>query len=245
MKKLGFYDSGIGGLTVLREFRKLNNCVEVIYLGDRYNFPYGNKSKDTLRSIARKGIKFLVERDVDAVIIACNTLSTTVIEELRSEYKVPIIPITRWMEDFNENGDIKFIGTNSTVNSGYYQKTLNAEGIPAPNLAEYIESGIWGGVELEGYISRLLPEGNYTLVLACTHYSVIKNEIQKIRPSAKVVDISGRFANYILKFLKLPRRQCKNPSTVRIFFTSKSENHEDMVKRLGFDEKTIEYIPPL
>lgn len=240
--KVGFYDSGIGGLITLREVFKIKGCFDVVYLGDLANFPYGNKSRDELMVIGKKGINFLINWGVDVVVIACNTLSTVVGNDLKTLANVPIILITEGLNGINVKGKNPIvIGTEATIKSGYYQNILNARGIPTPKLAEFVEMGIWKGESVEDYIDSILPVNKYTLVLACTHYTVLIETIKNLRPDVEIIDISRDFADFFSKKLEVPIG-----GRVEIFFTSKREGYEEIIKRLNFPcELVINYISPL
>ncbi len=240
--KVGFYDSGIGGLMVLREVFRIKGCFDVVYLGDLANFPYGNKSKEELLVIGRKGINFLISKGVDMIVVACNTLSTVVGNDLKAISNIPTFLITEWVENLNIKGNnLIVIGTKATIKSGYYQKILNARGIPTPELAEFVESGIWEGGSVENYINSVLPRDEYILLLACTHYTVLKETIKMLRPNVEIIDISQVFADFFSKKLKNT-----GSGNVEIFFTLNRKGYDEIIKRLNFPcEFVINYISPL
>ncbi|MEO0139017.1 MAG: hypothetical protein ABIL16_04750 [candidate division WOR-3 bacterium] len=240
--KIGFYDSGVGGLMVLREVFRIKGCFDVVYLGDLANFPYGNKSKEELLVIGRKGIKFLISKGADMIVVACNTLSTVVGNDLKAISNVPTFLITEWIGELNIYRDnLIVIGTEATIKSGYYQQILNARGISTPKLAEFVEGGIWEGEIVENYINSLLPRDEYTLLLACTHYTALKETIKRIRPNVEIIDISQIFADFFSKKLKN-----SGGGKVEIFFTLNREGYDGIIKRLNFPcEVVINYINPL
>lgn len=240
--KVGFYDSGIGGLMVLGEIVKIKGCIDVVYFGDLSNFPYGNKTKKELFIIGRKGINFLINKGVDIVVVACNTLSTVVGRDIKTISDVSIFLITEWVKELKIKRDnLIVIGTEATIKSGYYQKILNARGIPTPKLAEFVESGMWEGKEVENYLNSILPRDKYTLLLACTHYTVLKEAIKKLRPDVEIIDISQVFADLFSKKIKN-----SGGGKVEMFFTLKREGYEGIIKRLNFPCKVvINYINPL
>ncbi len=193
--------------------------------------------------IARKCINFLKDKESDAVIIACNTISTTVFKHLEKFYDFPIIPITDWIKSYRINGNVKLLGTPNTVNSSFYQRYMKCEGIPDPNLANFVEKGIWDG-EVEEYLEGILPTGEYALVLACTHYSVLNGVIGKLRPEVRIIDISDMFVEHLKSVIDFSKINRGNSST--IYFTSKDDNLMKMVDKLGLSGMVdVEFIDPL
>ncbi len=228
--KFGFYDSGIGGLMVLREIVKRMGCINVLYLADNANFPYGDKNKDELFEIGKRGISFLFEMGADIVVVACNTLSTTVGESLRKEFEKPLILITDFLEGYKFPQNSFLIGTKGTIESGFYQKNLNVLAISTPKLAQLVEMGIWEGEDIEGYLDGILPENFDNIILACTHYTVLKGAIRKIRPKLRIFDLSEIFAEYFVKRFE----GIKVGGEIRIFVTGNKDGYPRLVSSLKF-----------
>lgn len=209
---IGVFDSGIGGLTVANAISKLLPHEQIIYFGDTAHLPYGDKSKDLIRSYAQKITDFLLhEKHCKAIVIACNTASAAAYEWLRDQYKgsVPVINVIDPMiEAVLADEQIKKVGiiaTKTTIASGVYQEKftrrkpeLHFAALATPLLASMIEEGFYNnkisGAILEKYLSHKDLNDIDALVLACTHYPLIKNEISafyqhqvKIFDSAEVV----------------------------------------------------------
>lgn len=208
---IGVFDSGIGGLTVARAISRVLPNEQLIYYGDTAHMPYGEKSKDLIRQYAWQITDFLLHQGCKAVVIACNTASAAAYEVLRDEFKgvVPVINVIDPMIEAviaEENiQNVGVIATKTTVNSGVYQEkfTRRKPGLKysvyaTPLLASMIEEGFYNNnishAVLERYLSSPELKDIDALVLACTHYPLIKKEISayykdriKIFDSAEVV----------------------------------------------------------
>ena len=209
---IGIFDSGIGGLTVANAVSKLLPKEQIIYFGDTAHVPYGDKSKELIRSYATTITNFLLdEKKCKAVVIACNTASAAAYEVLRDTYKgiAPVITVIDPMiEAVIADDTIKRVGviaTKTTNASGVYREkfsrrkpTLEYTELATPLLASMIEEKFYNNdishAVIESYLSDEALEGIDALVLACTHYPLIKKEISnfykqqvKIFDSAEVV----------------------------------------------------------
>ena len=209
---VGVFDSGIGGLTVANAISKLLPNEQIIYFGDTAHMPYGDKSKELIRLYASRITDFLLyEKQCKAIVIACNTASAAAYELLRDKHKgsVPVINVIDPMiEAVIADDSIKKVGiiaTKTTIGSGVYQEkltrrkpTLNFSAVATPLLASMIEEGYYNDnisrAVLENYLSNEELKDIDALVLACTHYPLIKSEIAafynhqvKIFDSAEVV----------------------------------------------------------
>lgn len=211
-KAIGIFDSGIGGLTVANAVSKLLPNEQLIYFGDTAHMPYGDKSRELVQSYAVKITDFLLhEKGCKAIVIACNTASAAAYEVLRDKFKgvIPVINVIDPMiEAVIADDSIKHVGiiaTKTTVASGVYQEKftrrkpqLKYSAMATPLLASMIEEGYYNNnisnAVLENYLSNEMLNGIDGLVLACTHYPLIKQEIDafykgqvKIFDSAQVV----------------------------------------------------------
>jgi glutamate racemase len=209
---IGIFDSGIGGLTVANAVSKLLPNEQIIYFGDTAHVPYGDKSKELIRSYATTITGFLLnQKKCKAVVIACNTASAAAYELLRDTHKgiVPVINVIDPMiEAVIADSTIKKVGviaTKTTIASGVYREkfsrrkpSLEYTELATPLLASMIEEGYYNDnishAVLESYLSNDVLNGIDALVLACTHYPLIKKEISayynqsvKIFDSAEVV----------------------------------------------------------
>jgi len=211
---IGIFDSGIGGLTVANAVSRHLPNERIIYFGDTAHLPYGDKSQELIRSYAVRITDFLLtEKKCKAIVIACNTASAAAYEILRDKFKgaVPVINVIDPMVEAVIADDtiskVGIIATKTTIASGVYQEKLNRRkpslqfsALATPLLASMIEEGFYNNsiskAILESYLSNQTLKDIDALVLACTHYPLIKNEIAayyhnriKIFDSAEVVAI--------------------------------------------------------
>lgn len=214
---IGVFDSGVGGLTVVREiFDKLPDY-QIIYFGDTARTPYGTKSKETIIKYAREDAKFLLERGAKIIVIACNTASAVAAEILRKESGVPvfevIVPALRAALSATKKGKIGVIGTRATVTSGVYEimmkknnPDIEVVSQPCPLLVPLVEEAWLNQPETKRIVKKYLqPLKNKqidTLILGCTHYPVLKNMIKsRIGRGVKLVDSAEEVVHELKKFL--------------------------------------------
>lgn len=219
---IGFFDSGVGGISVLKEAVKIMPEENYIYYGDSINAPYGTKDTETIKELTFKGIEFLYNKKVKAIVVACNTATSAAIKDLRGKYKdVPIIgiePAVKPAVKFNRGGHIIIMATPATLSQSKYFnliKEYKAEdkvlSLPCEGLAELIEDGNISGDVIKSYLILKLKgidvDSVETIVLGCTHYPFIKEEINKIfGPEVPIIDgscgtvhrLSSKLAEYNL-----------------------------------------------
>ena len=200
-RPLGVFDSGLGGLTVVRALRRRLPNEPIVYLGDTARVPYGNRSPDTVLRYARACAKKLTERDIKALVVACNTVSAVALDMLRAELDLPVIGVVepgaraaiRLAEELARNGDaramrIGVLGTASTIASGAYTRAVGrlstrfeVIGRAAPLLVPLVEEGWIDGavprLAVERYIAPLVEQEVGVVVLGCTHYPVLRTLI--------------------------------------------------------------------
>lgn len=192
---IGVFDSGVGGLTVAKEIMKQLPGESIVYFGDTARVPYGSKSKATVTGYTRQIIRFLLSKNVKAIVIACNTASAFALETVQKETQVPIIgvvkPGSRMAASTTKNGNIGIIATEGTIRSEIYKECLHDLN---PNLSVYakacplfvplVEEGwVNDPVTFEiakRYISELQTYEIDTLVLGCTHYPLLRDIIKKV-----------------------------------------------------------------
>jgi glutamate racemase len=192
---IGVFDSGIGGLTVVKALRSLLPAERIVYLGDTARVPYGSKSPGTVERYSVEIAGMLMEREAKAIVVACNTASSIALPKLEETYPVSVIGVIRPGAEAavaaTKNGHIGVIGTRATIRSGAYEKTLRAldESLkvtsrPCPLLVPLIEEG-WLDDPLTDrivarYLEPLVAAGVDTLVLGCTHYPLLAPAIQRV-----------------------------------------------------------------
>ena len=192
---IGVFDSGVGGLTVVREIMRQIPQERIVYFGDTARVPYGTKSKDTVIRYSRQIVRFLKTRNVKAIVIACNTASAYALETLQKELDLPIIgvvkPGARVAAQETTGGNIGVIGTEGTVGSHIYRdyiKSLRPEvqvfEKACPLFVSLAEEGWWKDPITEAVAWRYLQEMKDrrvdTLILGCTHYPLLRSTVRKV-----------------------------------------------------------------
>lgn len=191
---IGIFDSGVGGLTVVKSLLEQLPAESFIYFGDTANVPYGSKSKEQLFNYAHKIISFLMKQGVKAIIVACGTHSSVTLPEVRRQYSLPLLGVvkagSRSAVKSSKNGKIGIAATQATVNSLAYTREIKKMypdfevcEIACPRFVPLVESGRLNGEEVRKavreYIGPLLERGIDTLVLGCTHYPFLVPAIKE------------------------------------------------------------------
>ncbi len=223
---IGVFDSGLGGLTVVRELRRQLPHEQIIYFGDIARLPYGIKSEKQIREFSSENTEFLLKRKVKAVVVACNSSSSAAYDYLKKNYAVPIIDVIQPAAEkavaVTRNLKIGVIATQATVASGAYRRAIQSQNKKikvfsnaCPLLVPFVEEGILDGSLIEMVISRylspILKQKIDTLILGCTHYPLLKKVIQKVAgPQVKLID-SAPAAVGKLKDLLIQTDGFRNP----------------------------------
>jgi glutamate racemase len=193
---IGIFDSGVGGLTVLRAVRERLPRESVIYLGDTARVPYGTKSRATIERYAVEDAGFLMRKGVKMLVVACNTISAMARERLRAEFNVPLLsvlgPGARMAARVTRNGRVGVIATEATVESGAYRRAIQEScgdreveifSYACPLFVPLVEEGETESqvarIVAEQYLAPLRAERIDTLVLGCTHYPLLKRVINE------------------------------------------------------------------
>jgi glutamate racemase len=246
---LGFFDSGVGGLTVVRAVQNLLPGEDVIYLGDTARLPYGSKSPETIRQFAAEDVDFLLGKGVKAIVVACNTATAHALPEFWKNCPVPIMGVIEpGVEAALANADadrIGIIATRGTIGSHAYQHALATKkrglmihGVATPLLVPLIEED-WISEEvtkeiLRKYLEPLMAKGIDTLMLACTHYPLLIPLLTEILPEdVRLVDSATTCAEHLKRMLE--EKDLLNGKSdggkLEIYLTDLSEQFEELAKR--------------
>jgi glutamate racemase len=208
-RPIGVFDSGVGGLTVLSEIRRRLPAEATVYLGDNARTPYGPRPADAVRRYTLECIRWLLDQDVKALVLACNTATSHALPDVRAASPVPVLGVVRpgavTAAAATRSGHVGVIATVGTVDSGAYPEAIN-EANPAltvrqqacPELVPLVEAGIVDGPEAEravgGYLDALLASDPRidTLLLGCTHYPLLRPLIER-RVGAAVAVVDSAF----------------------------------------------------
>lgn len=195
-RPIGIFDSGVGGLTVLKEIVKILPNEDIIYFGDTARVPYGTKSADTIKKFAFQDVNFLLSKNVKIIVVACNTVSSNAMEDLKLKYKnIPFVdvlmPNAIYASQITNNFNIGVIGTPATILSSAYKKSLKRLNPKikvfskmTPLLVPLAEEGFTKGQIVDNilkhYLKSLIRKNIDTLILGCTHYPLFEKSISKI-----------------------------------------------------------------
>lgn len=259
-KKIGIFDSGVGGLSVLTIIRNKYPNSEYIYFADNKNLPYGNKQPRQILEFSRKIVNFLILQGVEIIVMGCNTSSAISLNALHREFSVPIIdiitPIAEQTAQLFQN--IAVIATQATVTSNIYASkfkainhSLKITQVPCPKLTSLIESENpdFGKTQqiLEEYLKPITENPNVeALIYGCTHYPHLHEMIRSLVPSSvQILDPANFIAQHLKRFLEEREftksttsesrslQQISNP--VKYFVSGDERQFFESAKRLGID----------
>lgn len=219
MNKIGVFDSGLGGLTVLKHLLLDHPNEDFIYLGDNARVPYGNKSEATILKYTEQAVEFLIANDVNVIVIACNTSSAIALESLKSKYSNinfigMIKPAAKAATLLSNSRSIGVIGTQATIRSNSYIKEILSYGEfnvltkATPLFVPFVEAGMISHKAVDLIIEEYLQElkGKVdTLILACTHYPFLIEGINKYLGSEVQIIDTGYYASKELESEKEKR----------------------------------------
>ena len=216
---IGFLDSGIGGLTVLREAISLMPNENYLYYADSANTPYGTKTKEEVKNLVFRAVEFLISRRIKALVIACNTATSAAVEDLRKKYDFPIIgmePAVKPAVEKNKNGDkrVLVLSTPLTLREVKFQDLVArvdkghiVDMVAAPKLVELAESFMFDGPEAEAYFREILPWDRIdcygTIVLGCTHFPFFRDVLSRMLPEGiDIIDGNRGTVKHLHEVLK-------------------------------------------
>jgi glutamate racemase len=231
--KAGVFDSGIGGLTVVKSLLENNLFEQIIYFGDTARVPYGVKDKNTIVRYSLEALEFFKNFDIDILIIACNSVSAYALDELRANTNIPIVGViesgVKALENkiSSKDANILVIGTNATINSKKYEKALikssysNINSIATGLFVPIVEEGIFDGEVLNATLDHYFKDlvSIDAVILGCTHFPLIEKNISKYLDGA----ITIHSGDAIVDYLKI-KYNCisKFNKTKTIFFASEN-----------------------
>lgn len=210
-KKIGVYDSGVGGLTVYEKLKKLMPNENYIYYGDLKNQPYGEKTKDQLIQYAEDIFKFFIEKDVKCIVMACNTTSAIAYEALKDKYDIKVYPIVQSCANVLSLLEIERLGvfaTPVTINSHIYKneiykynKEMQVFEFACPEWVKIVESNMINASStidcVKKYLDTMKQNNPDKIVLGCTHYPYLRRVLVNIWGDDVFIDPSIIFSNYI------------------------------------------------
>lgn len=223
-RPIGVFDSGLGGLTAVREIKKIMPYEDIIYFGDTGRVPYGTRSKDTILKYTKQDIDFLKSHNIKAIVVACGTVSSVALDEVAGDYDIPIIGVVQPAVNTAITGKkhqrIGIIGTTSTIKSGAYsrrieeiskQKSLDIKTFEkdCPLFVPLVENGRFSADDavtklvVEEYLQEIKSQNIDTLILGCTHYPLLSEIISNfLGENVRLIDPGKATAEYVAKTFK-------------------------------------------
>lgn len=257
---IGIFDSGVGGLTVLKEVCRALPYEDIIYLGDSAHLPYGTKSKETIIKLSIANILFLLKKKVKIIIVACNSTSAVALPRIRKAFTVPIVGVVEagvaaTLQKAHKR--VGIIGTPATINSLAYQKLLKKKSPSlriiaksCPLFVPLVEEG-WTDSSVAEDVARVYL-GSFrgkidSLILACTHYPLLKRVIAKVLgKKVTLIDSAEEVAKkaaFVIKQNNLGRKRAKGKMS--FFLSDNSPNFSSLVKRIlkkEFQAKVVDHV---
>lgn len=246
--KIGLMDSGMGGLSVLKELLKQNAELEIVYYGDLKNSPYGEKDASEVLELVRSVCNFLQKENVSAILLACNTATSAAAQTLRKEFSIPIFGMEPAIKPAilqNPGKKVALLATPVTQREDKLQKLkleLKAEElilpISCPGLAGLVDCGKFEEAEkyLQPILKNLQDENVENLVLGCTHYIFLKQIILNNFPNVKIYDGNSGTIKHLLNSLEVPRvilnGSQNNRSIYKLVLNSEKEFHFRLASKL-------------
>jgi len=263
-RPIGVFDSGVGGLTVVKALRDKVPNETIVYLGDTARVPYGPKSSETVQRYALELAHMLMQKNAKALVVACNTVSSVALPLLTRKFSVPVIgviePGARAALQATRNQHVGVIGTRATIRSGAYEKALRAtdNGVrvssrACPLLVPLIEEGLLDDDVTDRvivrYLEPLLADGIDTLVLGCTHYPLLSTAIGRaLGGDITLVDSAANCATAVQEVLN--RESLLAPATqtgkLHVALTDSADNFLNVARealQLNFGEIELQPLP--
>ena len=254
---IGLFDSGLGGLTVLSELKRLMPNENYIYFGDTARVPYGSKSKETIIEYSRQIIKFLISKNVKLIIIACGTASSLAFDTVKKEFNIPIINVISPTAKSIKSNNIGVIATNATIKSDAWKKEIQkchpdskVTSKACPLFVPIVEEGLVNtkiaddAVDL--YLNNFKKNGIDSLVLGCTHYPILIDKINSyFNKRINLININKACAKEVYTYLKKKKslKECLGKNHTIAYTTDSVTNFKRNAKTFcncSFD--TVELV---
>jgi glutamate racemase len=257
---IGVFDSGFGGLTVLKELVALNPDADYLYFGDTARLPYGSKSVETVARYAVEATHFLERQGARLLVIACNTATALAFDRITSAARVPVVgvvePGAEQASAASKNRKVVVIGTEATVSSHAYLKALQGRGIEArekacPLFVPLVEEGWVEHAVTEQvariYLAEAFADGFHdadVLVLGCTHYPLIQPLLRRVAPAhVRIVDSAHSTANVVARQIGTSMSVGTSNTVLRFFATDSVEKFRRLGPRfLGHPVESVEHV---
>ena len=246
--KIAFFDSGMGGLTVLNHALKILPREEFIFYADEDNVPYGTKSREEVLKFVDEAFGFLIAQGVGAIVVACNTATSVAVKEMRKRYSLPIIgmePALKVALDLFPNRKVLVTATAITITGEKIRlliEKLHAENLAElkalPRLVEFAERQEFKSAAVEEYLRGELADYDFekfsSLVLGCTHFNYFKDTLREILPShVKILDGNAGTINELIRRTNLKSARADRISSIDFFYSGRRVTDSAELARLG------------
>ena len=251
--KIGIFDSGIGGFTILNSLLKTGKDVEVFYLADTKRIPFGNKNSKEIRLIAKEICTFFIDKNLDALLVACNTTNACALDILENNVRVPCFDLINSVSEIVDKQLIGVLATQTTVKSSYYKNAINSKKEntivfeqECPEFVSEIEKEKLNHNRInylsDLYLRPLINKNIEELILGCSHYPLIYDFLRKkIDSNIKIIDPSIALIKKFNKCFTIPetdRYESLSYENIKFFVTSERDEFSNKVKFwLGINEE--------
>jgi glutamate racemase len=246
---IGVFDSGVGGLSVLRAIREELPGEDLVYVGDAGFAPYGDKPSDYVRERAATVVEILIAKGAKAIVVACNTATGIAVDDLRARFQLPIVaiePAVKPAAARTRSGVVGVLATAGTLSSPNLSRLVNKHGVdvrilvqPCPGLADQVERAEFSGpvttALVEQYVLPLTGQGADVLVLGCTHYPFLREVIQQVAgPGVELIDPAYAVARELRRRLETADLLADGhrPGTQRFWTTGARQQAEALMSHL-------------
>lgn len=257
-RPLGVFDSGVGGLTVVKEIRKLMPAEDIIYIGDTARCPYGPKPLHKVREYALQISNHLYDKEVKALVVACNTASAAALRDIQGAFpEIPVIgviePGARGAVRYSKNKKVGVIGTIGTIQSGSYERAIReiSSSIEVyvratPDFVDFVERGEVAGPRIEAlshrYLDDILSKGIDALILGCTHYPLLIGVLRKVVGSkVRIISSAQETATEVCKLLSL-KELTKENGFGKLKLMATDEGHSFLALGRRFLDENIKEV---
>ena len=251
-RPIGIFDSGVGGITILKEIQKRLPNENYIYLGDTKNFPYGEKNREEIIKFAIQNVEYLIKKNVKIIVIACGTATSQAIDILQQKFEIPIIGIIKPTVEYIKEKEYKEVGviaTEGTIRSGEWERQLrknisniNVINKACPMLATIAEEGRATGIEgrnaIKEYMKSFKEKKINKIILGCTHFPIYEQVIRdELKYDVELINTGKTVAKYLEEYLNEKELYTQSKKgNIKIELTKKDEESSRIVNDI-FKEK--------
>ena len=253
---IGVFDSGLGGLTVLKQLQNDFPLFKYIYCGDTAHLPYGTKSKESIETYSNNMVNFLIDRGADIIVVACHSASSVAIDFLHSKFTIPIIevitPSIHSAIEETKTNEICVIGTHTTINSKKYtniinsiNKNISVTELSCPLFVPIVEDGLEdheiARMTTQLYLNSINSLNVDTLILGCTHYPILINTIKSvINKDISIIDTGVSVCNELKKYIFNSNQTSESLANNEYFFSDMPYRFHELASK--FLDQKVDHV---